>query len=223
MEECTKTMKMKKTTATRLASLSALGAGALVSSTGQLQAGIIETDLSPVQQVGFSAGFNPSYTVVLPGTARFNVRTSSSSAVSAARTAGYVKFAGLFGAGKSFGGVGGSSLDQLAHSSTSTFPRQLYTNKFLIFKFQDSTSSNAIRYGWLELSAALNGVGMPDVTLTAFAYDDSGAQIVTPLGNGSSTVPEPASIALSGLGALVLGASGVRRWRTAKKDGLKTA
>ena len=48
-----------------------------------------------------------------------------------------------------------------------------------------------------------------------YAYDNSGSPL--PLGSTISAVPEPSTTALAGLGALVLGAAGLRRWRKAKQ------
>jgi hypothetical protein len=49
----------------------------------------------------------------------------------------------------------------------------------------------------------------------SWAYDTSGAQIAA--GQLESAVPEPDAFALTGLGALALGAAGLRRWRAARK------
>jgi hypothetical protein len=50
--------------------------------------------------------------------------------------------------------------------------------------------------------------------LEGYAYDDSGAYI--PAGD-TGGIPEPSTFVLTGLGALVLGAAGLRRWRAARK------
>jgi hypothetical protein len=59
----------------------------------------------------------------------------------------------------------------------------------------------------------------PDVTLLSYAYDDGGLKIETGQTQRPPTgaVPEPTSIALGALGALVLGAPALRRWRAQKK------
>ncbi len=71
-------------------------------------------------------------------------------------------------------------------------------------------------YGWLEFSDSVNegggGGGLdpsgygPNVDLVAYGYDlpDQGT-------------PEPSTLGLSGLAALALGATGLRRWRAARK------
>ena len=73
---------------------------------------------------------------------------------------------------------------------------------YAAFRFYDAGQSYD---GWLELSAAPSegGVGL---TLDAYAYDSP------------ASVPEPSSFVLSGLGALALGAEGLRRWRAARKQ-----
>ncbi len=83
-----------------------------------------------------------------------------------------------------------------------------YNDMYLAFMFRDSTQGNAVRYGWLQLSLFNPGSGLgPDVTISAWAYDTTGAQLAT------GQIPEPNSMALLALGALALGAKGVRAWR----------
>jgi hypothetical protein len=91
-----------------------------------------------------------------------------------------------------------------------------YTGRYFAFRFKDSTKGGQVDYGWLQ--ATLNDVSSPDnmpLTITEYAYDDSGNEL--PMGQTISAIPEPTSTALAGLGALVLGAAGIRRWRKAKQ------
>ncbi len=73
---------------------------------------------------------------------------------------------------------------------------------YAAFRFYDAGQSYD---GWLELSAAPSE-GSVGLTLDAYAYDSP------------ASVPEPSSFVLSGLGALALGAEGLRRWRAARKQ-----
>ncbi len=73
------------------------------------------------------------------------------------------------------------------------------------FNFSDSLP---LLYGWGELIRSASG---PDtMTLTRYAYEDSGAAILT--GDAGGAVPEPEDYAVAaGAGLLVM--AGVRRWR----------
>ncbi|MEI8311405.1 MAG: hypothetical protein WCH98_11675 [Verrucomicrobiota bacterium] len=88
-----------------------------------------------------------------------------------------------------------------------------FSNKYLFFSFKNSSSGNQLQYGWVGMSSTTVTAGTPanmSVTLTDWAYDDTGAKII------AGAIPEPGSAALAMGGALVLGAAGLRQWRKRK-------
>ena len=82
-------------------------------------------------------------------------------------------------------------------------------DKYLLFKFNPTGSQDL--YGWLRLNAGC-GCGL-DTTAVDMAFDDSGNKILA-----GQTAPEPATVMPTGLAALALGASGIRRWRKSRKQ-----
>jgi len=218
--------------ASKLMSLLALAAGALAMPQTS-NADIIFHDLSS-SPVSVGPLADPSYTLDLPGTHQFSFRvrsrpghqtSSTFHTVVAGQVGGglndYVnlKTTGVTGfvlpVGKSVlwtqinqpglyrtGFVGNSNTYNGQH-----FPNA-YDHQYLAFRFQDSTKQNAWRYGWVELSEHFPASGGgPEVTIFGSAWEDSGAQVAT------GVVPEPSTASLMALGALTLGAAGIRSWR----------
>ena len=71
-------------------------------------------------------------------------------------------------------------------------------------------ATGAVNYGYVELSTTAT-TGFP-ATILSYGYDNTGKDIVIP-----GAIPEPGTTAALSLGALSLGAAGVRRWRKNKQ------
>ncbi len=82
------------------------------------------------------------------------------------------------------------------------------TGGYLGLEFLNETTG-ATDYGWLRLNTT-GTTGFP-ATITGYAYENTGAAIF------AGAVPEPGTNAALALGALSLGAAGVRRWRQSKQ------
>jgi len=82
-------------------------------------------------------------------------------------------------------------------------------NHYALFSFTDLSGTY---YGWINIGVDL-GVDGPIVTVRSWAYDDSGAILAA--GEGDP-IPEPSTLAMTGIAALALGARGIRRWRAAR-------
>jgi hypothetical protein len=253
-------MRIKKKNVARLASLSALGAGALGVAAGTAHAGIVYTPLSG--KVGFSTGYGAFATVGILSSARFGLYTIRSSQFPGADPT--YRFSNkLWGSSLVFkrgdavrgqtwnklAGAGVSSmrlgLRQSTRSSrwvpgpghwTSTLSGQsriftytpgtstwkTYTQQshsgtngyfYKLFQFNGGSLYGGDLYGWAYFLQNVTDTAGPDVDILGVAYDDSGTVIPA----GDTGVPEPSTMALTGLAALALGATGLRRWRAARK------
>ena len=246
-------MKLNSANARRLASLSALGGGALVTGVGQ--AAVVYTTL-PLGKVGFSTGFNASFATnnAAFGGVGFKFDRSSFTTVQSTSVRRYgrnVLFSGhggakfavygsstsggflhLFKSGSTMGTAnrvpngaaavrGWERISARTTSGTSirtthhAFPAS-FSNEYALFTF---TFDGNPYYGWVELSLNNQNVfgtpagAGPDLTISAWAFQEG-----TPLPAGDTgIVPEPATLATTALAALVLGAVGVRRWRSSRR------
>ncbi len=79
------------------------------------------------------------------------------------------------------------------------------TNNYLGIRLQNETTANATNYGWVQFSI---GAAFTTRSIIGYAYGNAGESI---LAGQQVSVPEPSTVAA--LGAMALGAVGVRSWR----------
>ena len=111
--------------------------------------------------------------------------------------------------------AGVATVARFATAQSTTHFGESYSGLYMAFEFKDSTQGGGpMRYGWAGLSLVNGDLGSggnyPRLTISGWAYDNTGAQI--PMG-ATASVPEPSAMALLALGALTFGARGVRSWR----------
>jgi hypothetical protein len=217
----------------KLVSLLALAAGAIaMPQTGS--ADIIYTDLSgsPV-----TVNFANEYQVIVNGSVDFRFKGQTSINTGGLFSTEYKSviagnFGPLSGPQVRFQGIGGFAaplnFGQPWNQGLAMFykvwvgtrsdlngrsPTTDYDHKYLAWQFQDSTQGGALRYGWIEVGVTVLGfnAGGPQVTIYRYGWDNTGAQPTM------GQVPEPSSAAIVALGAMALGARGVRSWRQ-KRD-----
>ena len=202
-------------------------------------ADIIYTDLggSPA-----TVSYTGEYPVIIPGTADFRFKGQTSSATGGLLTIRYrsviagdfgpvttppvqVRGAGGFAMPLDFGqswDFGAAVANNkvwvgTANDSFINTPSTSYDHKYLAWKFGDSTQGNATRYGWIEIGLTVRGynAGGPLVTIYRYGWDNTGAKPSM----GQTPVPEPSAAAMTVLGAMALGARGVRAWRQKRDAG----
>jgi hypothetical protein len=208
----------------KVLSLLALASGALAMPQNS-NADIIFTDLSSAPPIVGPTSSPLFLITTLPGTAQilFRALTANSPGgftsrwIVAGQNAGYVrvKTVGSFVVpaqkSQAWNQIAGNSWQTGTVGSANYFGHKPngFSNRYMAFRFRDSTAGNALRYGWVEMNLFNNFLSddAPQVTILGYAYDTTGAQL--PMG----AVPEPTSAGLLALGALVLGAKGLRSWR----------
>jgi hypothetical protein len=233
-------MRLRRKNVKKLASLSALGAGAVAWGVQPADASTIVYSGPVNAQVGFDRGFSASYLSPVLGLsgAKFGFKTSSSlfnnffhRSVYASRGGGVLNFAKgsstlrVFNAGAKWSSSttsGGAALVAKRRwnlTTASSTGLGSFANKYALIKFNSGLGTD---YGWILLSLSVtgavsaSGTDGPNLTILSYAYDTSGALIAAG-DTGIAAVPEPGAFALTGLGALALGAAGLRRWRAALK------
>jgi hypothetical protein len=228
--------KIKKTNLKRLASLSALGAGALGASAGPAQASSIVYSGILDEQVGFGGTrFNPTFAGPNGVGGIFKTGQCEVDCFYFPQWVALYAKPGVKGTTFRFlatkyqhYGVGfarGAQWQTSAlHKSTKSadlaitslnryFTEFNSTDRYLLFEFTGGSLSHDL-YGWAQLDVTFPGnFAGPYITLVDWAYDTSGAQIPA----GDTGTPEPSTLVLTGLAALALGAKGLRSWRAARK------
>jgi hypothetical protein len=155
-------------------------------------------------QLGFQAHRAGSFSV-----------TSVRSVTAGKRGGGYVELKlALVPQGMLWGQISAAmtSRAQIATAQSTVHSPDSFGSTYLAFEFKDSSQAGSpMRYGWVQISLSngnlITGNDFPQLTISGWAYDNTGAQIPT------GAVPEPGSISLLALGALTFGAAGVRSWR----------
>ena len=218
----------------QLLSLLALAAGAVMMPQTS-EADLIYTNLVPPEAIG--PGLTGHFVIDnLPGGAKIGFYTHTKTAsfgltttrwITVGQAAGYVnlkfqpfgpnQFAVPASQGKVWGSIAGNvgAGGLVAYWAETSFGRFAhpgnFNDKYFPFQFRDADQANLMCYGWIkvDLANSTGNNGAPDLTLYSWAYDTTGNQL--PM--GSMGVPEPGSAALLALGALTLGAKGLRNWR----------
>jgi hypothetical protein len=232
----------RRETTRRVAALGTLSAVGMALGSTEADAGIIVTNVN--QDIGFAPGDVPNvFLTNLPGKNASALIATSQFLGAKTHTLGFFgssapyfriktvvtsghPFAQRLNAGVKWGSIGGGQHSYgliTVRTSNGAGPNQgTFTDKYFAFEFKDQSQGDALRYGWIEGSLTDNSYDKMTYHLTAYAYDNTGAQIA--MGDRGQAVPEPmtANLMLLG-GALVSGAAGVRRWKQAKDTSEATA
>ncbi len=224
-----------KKRAKKLASLSALGAGALVLAAPEsAEASIVYTPVNETLSTLNGPLAWTSNPLALPNEVlRFSVYASGSHAAAWANSFQAPMYWGATSSGsflklvnKGVSPVLAGPYLQFSHrgslvvgafnniytaSKVRSYGPGQFSHKFAFFSFKDATF-NRYDFGWVQLSLKLVSSDLR-LTIQDYAYQTDG----TLLAAGAGAVPEPATSESIALAALALGAVGLRRWRAAKK------
>ncbi len=230
--------------AKQLASITAVGAGAVVLTSQTAEASIVDSNVLNTSIQFTSDTFSDFHTFgthvfdSLVGGPNFGVRlrTASSSRFASifngahdthfdVRQQGGGYDISIFAAGATWNAVTGKATSGwigLRNSPlATTFGQPAFTDKYLLFEFSGNSGPE---YGWIQASLSVtkttqqNASFGPNVTIIQYAFDGTGAKIHA----GDTGVPEPSTSAEAGIAALILGAEGLRRWRKARKAATAT-
>ena len=105
----------------------------------------------------------------------------------------------------------GSSVLSLFYNAELSYVASISSGVSTYIGFRFNPSGTEL-FGWANVTLT-DGGSFGTFVINEWAYDDSGSSIQT---GQTSAVPEPATYAL-GLGALALGAAGLRRMRQRKR------
>lgn len=231
--------RLGRKTTKKLASLSALGAGALALGPKAAEAGVLY-NATPVTLTHTGGGPTVTWntgdggSLALPGAAKFgfsmydcgcgshigvglvpNLLAAAFGYRSTLHSGSY-PFLKLVSAGARTSSYRVPSL--LAIASFKSVSSNLlsggdrqFQNKFFLFSFFN-TANSSTNFGWAELSLSANPNPLTEtLTIEGYAFDDSGARLA------AGEVPEPGTFASTAFAALALGAAGLRRWRAARR------
>jgi hypothetical protein len=210
-------------------------AGASLAAVQSAEAGIV--DYNPNVSIGFAAGNASKFTLNIPSLAVGSIKLTApillntnvvwfkaNGAAAHFRTervfigAPSFHLAATVPAGKKFSTIGSGSrrvsgavfAGGVFTDHINSIPiRPNFSDQYFAFTFEDASSET--HYGWMygSLSGTYTDISY---NLISYAYDTTPDEVIE---TGQGQLPEPSTLVLGAMAALVLGAAGVRRW---KKD-----